>query len=94
MLENNTTIGALPLVVGILGVVFGWIPFLGLKVLRPQEALVLTLFGQYIGTLKEPGFYFVNPFSVGINPAANTRLGQSGEADNSASSSLTRSTMF
>lgn len=34
----------------------------GLKVLKPQEALVLTLFGKYVGTLKEDGFYFVNPF--------------------------------
>ena len=73
-------------------VIYGGIHFSSLKVLRPQEALVLTLFGQYIGTLKEPGFYFVNPFSVGINPAVNTRLGQSGEVDSSASSSLTRST--
>ena len=37
----------------------GWILFLGLKVLGPQEALVLTLFGKYVGTLKDAGFYFV-----------------------------------
>ena len=30
----------------------------GLKVLKPQEALVLTLFGNYVGTLKEDGFLF------------------------------------
>ena len=59
----------------------GWIPFLGLKVLGPQEALVLTLFGQYIGTLKEAGFYFVHPFCVSVNPAAKTRLNQSGDVD-------------
>lgn len=35
---------------------------LGLKVLKPQEALVLTLFGKYVGTLKDAGFYYVNPF--------------------------------
>ena len=39
-----------------------WILWCGLKVLKPQEALVLTLFGKYIGTLKGEGFYFVNPF--------------------------------
>lgn len=49
-----------------------WIPFLGLKALRPQEALVLTLFGKYIGTIKGDGFYFVNPFCVAVNPAART----------------------
>ncbi|HBA50237.1 MAG TPA: hypothetical protein DCZ91_21080, partial [Lachnospiraceae bacterium] len=67
------------LVVGILIVAFGWIFLLGLKVLKPQEALVLTLFGKYVGTLKENGFYYVNPFCVGVNPAARTRLSQSGD---------------
>ena len=57
----------------------GWIPFLGLKVLKPQEALVLTLFGKYVGTLKGDGFYFVNPFCTAVNPAASTKLRQSGD---------------
>ena len=60
-------------------VMFGWILFCGLKVLKPQEALVLTLFGKYIGTLKGDGFYFVNPFCSGVNPAARTKLSQSGD---------------
>ncbi len=59
--------------------VFGWIFFLGLKVLKPQEALVLTLFGKYVGTLKNSGFYFVNPFCTAVNPAAGTKLNQSGD---------------
>ena len=57
----------------------GFIPFLGLRVLKPQEALVLTLFGKYIGTLKGEGFYFINPFCVSVNPAAKTKLNQSGD---------------
>lgn len=57
----------------------------GLKVLKPQEALVLTLFGKYIGTLKEEGFYFVNPFCTSVNPAARTRLNQSGDVNDSVS---------
>ena len=56
-----------------------WLPLPGLKVLKPQEALVLTLFGRYIGTLKGDGFYFVNPFCTAVNPAAKTRLNQSGD---------------
>ncbi len=51
----------------------------GLKVLKPQEALVLTLFGNYIGTLKGEGFYWVNPFCTAVNPAATTVLNQSGD---------------
>ena len=76
-LEN----GGLPilLIVSLVVLVFGWIPLLGLKVLKPQEALVLTLFGKYIGTLKGEGFYFVNPFCTSVNPAAATKLNQSGD---------------
>ena len=51
----------------------------GLKVLKPQEALVLTLFGEYLGTLKGEGFYWVNPFVTAVNPAAGTVLNQSGD---------------
>ncbi|MCD8047106.1 MAG: SPFH domain-containing protein [Clostridiales bacterium] len=57
----------------------GWIPLLGLKVIRPQEALVLTLFGNYEDTLRDTGFYWVNPFCAAINPAADTALGQSSD---------------
>ena len=64
----------------------GWILYLGLKVLKPGEALVLTLFGKYVGTLKGDGFFFVNPLCVAVNPAAETKLGQSGDiSDNSKS---------
>ncbi len=66
---------------GLIWLCIGWFPFLGLKVLKPQEALVLTLFGQYIGTLKGAGFYYVNPCCTSVNPASKTRLGQSGDVD-------------
>ena len=66
-------------IVGIVMLIFGWIPFCGLRVLKPQEALVLTLFGKYVGTLKGDGFYFVNPFCGSFNPAARTKLNQSGD---------------
>ena len=56
-----------------------WIPLLGLRILKPQEALVITLFGKYIGTLKGEGFYAVNPFCSSVNPAADTKLSQSGD---------------
>lgn len=49
-----------------------WLLFAGIKVLGPNEALVLTLFGKYIGTLKGEGIFFVNPFCNSVNPAAQT----------------------
>ncbi len=65
--------GGFPLAVGIAWCFVGWLAWPGLKVLKPQEALVLTLFGKYIGTLKGEGFYFVNPFCSAVNPAAGTK---------------------
>lgn len=76
--------GIVMLVAGILLVIVSCVLCGGLKVLKPQEALVLTLFGRYVGTLKEDGFYFVNPFCTSVNPAAKTKLSQSGDVSASA----------
>ncbi|MCM1148777.1 MAG: SPFH domain-containing protein [Butyricicoccus sp.] len=73
-------VGTVLIVLGFVIIVLGWLPLPGLKVLKPQEALVLTLFGSYVGTIKGAGFYAVNPFCTSVNPAARTRLAQSGDA--------------
>lgn len=46
--------------------------FAGIKIIKPNEALVLTLFGKYYGTIKKEGIFFVNPFVVGFNPIADS----------------------
>ncbi|MDD4089519.1 MAG: SPFH domain-containing protein [Tissierellia bacterium] len=51
--------------------IIGPVLFAGLKILKPNEALVLTLFGKYYGSLKGEGFYFVNPFVTATNPSGN-----------------------
>lgn len=84
----HNPLGIVLFVVGLLYVILGWIPLCGLKVLQPQEALVLTLFGKYVGTLKEDGFYWVNPFCSALNPAAGTKLKQSGDVNGTAGSLL------
>ncbi len=76
-----TPVTIIVLVISIAWIALGWIFLLGLKVLKPQEALVLTLFGKYYGTLIGDGFFFVNPFCTSVNPAASTRLNQSGDVD-------------
>ena len=80
--------GTLAIISGIVMCV-AWIPLIGLKVLRPQEALVLTLFGKYVGTIKGEGFYAVNPFCIAVNPAAKTKLNQSGDVASKPESVLT-----
>lgn len=38
--------------------------FIGLFVVNPNESMVLILFGKYMGTARENGFFWVNPFYV------------------------------
>ena len=76
--EHNVP-GVILMVLGIVYGIVGIFLLCGLKVLKPEEALVLTLFGDYIGTLKGEGFYWVNPFCTSVNPAAGTVLSQSGD---------------
>jgi regulator of protease activity HflC (stomatin/prohibitin superfamily) len=75
----GTEVSGLLLALGLVMMIVSIFLLPGLKVLKPQEALVLTLFGKYVGTLKGEGFYFVNPFCSAINPAAKTVLNQSGD---------------
>lgn len=82
--DGSSIFSVVLLVISITAVSVGWLPLCGLKVLKPQEALVLTLFGKYVGTLKENGFYYVNPFCTSVNPAAKTRLSQSGDVKHTA----------
>ena len=70
---ENLVIAALCMVIGgLYAFIAAPIVFAGLKTLKPNEALVLTLFGRYIGTLKGAGFYWVNPFCVSVNPTAGS----------------------
>ena len=78
---DNTVLGIVLIVASIVYAIVGIFLLCGLKVLKPQEALVLTLFGDYIGTLKGQGFYWVNPFCTAVNPAAGTKLSQSGDVN-------------
>ena len=55
--------------------------FGGLRTLRPNEAYVLTLFGEYYGTLYGPGFFFINPFAAAINPASENALEKAAAAN-------------
>ena len=79
--SGNESLGVPVFAVGLVWLFIGWIPYCGLRILKPQEALVLTLFGKYIGTIKGEGFYAVNPFCSSVNPAAKTKLNQSGDVN-------------
>lgn len=61
--------GGILLAVGVVGMIAFPIFMAGFKVLAPNQAYVFTLFGRYCGTLKAPGFYFLNPFVTANAPA-------------------------
>ena len=69
---SSTNVGAAVgvAIAGALALIFDLFLMPGLKILNPNEALVLTLFGKYHGTLKKDGYFWVNPFCEGINPGA------------------------
>ena len=95
MLANTPYVGwlAIPGILCLFAAIAAAIGLSGLKVLKPQEALVLTLFGRYIGTLKGEGFYWVNPFCSAVNPAAGTVLNQSGDVKSTRPGELTGNKM-
>ena len=71
--DSGSSFGVfLAIVCGLLSFIICPICYAGLKVLKPNEALVLTLFGKYYGTLDGAGFYFVNPFVTAVNPTKLT----------------------
>lgn len=78
--EYGTPVNSLYVVIFIVSIVMIVVDCIlcsGFKMLSPNEAVVLTLFGKYKGTLREAGFYYVNPFCSTFNPAADTKLRQS-----------------
>ncbi len=68
LLGDTPAFGAL-IVVGILGICACVVCLGGFRLVQPNEAYVLTLFGKYYGTIKRDGFYWVNPFCSAVNPA-------------------------
>lgn len=65
---KNADSAVVGFVISLVYLCIGWIPFMGLRIMKPNEAIVLTLFGKYIGTLKKEGFFFVNPFCGAVTP--------------------------
>ena len=51
----------------------------GLTVVNPNEAKVLTLFGVYKGSIKEPGFWWVNPLTSRRRLSLRVRNFESGK---------------
>ena len=51
-------------VLAILAILVDLVCWAGLTIVNPNEARVLVLFGRYVGTVRQEGFYWVNPFTM------------------------------
>ena len=60
---NGSAAGALGVVGSAIAIVVIGLSFVGLTVVNPNEARVITLFGVYHGTVKDPGLWWFNPFT-------------------------------
>ncbi len=53
--------------IGVFGAIVGFLLLLGFMAIQPNSARVLTMFGDYVGTVKESGFFWANPFFLKKN---------------------------
>ena len=60
--ERTPIVGAPLIIVAILTFVCALISFNGHIALQPNEACLYTLFGSYVGTARDSGFWWANPF--------------------------------
>ncbi|MCC3867497.1 SPFH domain-containing protein [Terrisporobacter mayombei] len=84
-----------PTILGIICLIAGIFMLCGLKILNPNESMVLVLFGNYYGTISKEGFYFVNPFCSAINPTYESptlRMAKGKEDENKSEATITSTT--
>ena len=105
--SNGDEFGALQVISIIVPVVLSItsvILLVGLKIVRPNEAYVFLLFGNYYGTLSRAGFWWVNPFVSACTGTANEAAAAQatnemvtnaamGKSTSTATSALTRKTI-
>ncbi len=65
--DDNTLCGVLSLIAACAASIIGVVLCCGLRIIKPNEALVLSLFGRYYGTLYESGYWFINPFCTNLS---------------------------
>ncbi len=69
----------LPVVVSIIAILAVAVFWLGFFMVHPNEAKVLQLFGQYVGTAHDPGLRWANPFYAKSKVSTRVRNFESGK---------------
>ncbi len=65
-IELHPAAGIPMLMLGIVTIplIIGVFILIGLTLVNPNKSKIVVLFGKYVGTIRQPGFYWVNPLSV------------------------------
>ena len=82
--EGYAMQGSIMLLGSILGLILFGVMIAGLKIVRPNEARIFTLFGAYYGTVKSAGFHYVNPFCVSFSPTYNAAKAEASQRSKEA----------
>ncbi|MFY9345461.1 MAG: SPFH domain-containing protein [Planctomycetota bacterium] len=61
--HGDLRLGVLLLIAGPLGILAAILTFKGLVIVPPNQSKLVVLFGKYKGTLRQDGFFWVNPFA-------------------------------
>ncbi|MFV0466216.1 MAG: SPFH domain-containing protein [Lachnospiraceae bacterium] len=70
--QENVVIGGWLVGLGSIAFCLFFVFLPGFHIINPKEAVVLTFFGNYYGTITKQGFYYTNPFATAFNPSAKT----------------------
>lgn len=70
---DSAIVGTLLVILATVGIIVFSIMWGGFHIVNPKEAVVLTLFGNYYGTIKTPGYFYTNPFATSIAPTAEEK---------------------
>lgn len=62
LLDAENSMGGIVMILAIVDLLAAILLAVGIKSVKPNEAAVFTLFGNYYGTIDEPGLYLLNPF--------------------------------
>jgi len=68
----------IPIPFGILAIPFGILTLVGLFIVNPNDSKLLILFGVYVGTVRETGFFWANPFYSKRRVSLRTRIFETG----------------
>jgi hypothetical protein len=74
LVDGPVSPGVVGIVGGVLLIIASVLVFCGLIIVPPNQARVLVLFGRYIGTVRQEGWHWVNPFTVASRPLVSLRI--------------------